>query len=206
MVGYGLVTLLLLPIKAIIGNEVAGGGTSHLEFAIDPFHRQRRRAIKLEILALGGIEEKPEIWLVPNFKSPTANLIASIALDEVPNRTLHQLAPLAQVVRRRHVRLPPKAANVRRRRQVLREKTKFHERANVRGQQSIEEVIDILKIEDQLAISITPARKHVVVEKPVKPQPASSAVLYSQAQMLTPTFPQPLVGPSRRRTEAPVEL
>jgi hypothetical protein len=94
-----------------------------------------------------------------------------------------------ELVRWRHVRLPPETPNFRGGRQVLREKTKLHERANVRGQESIEEFIDILKIENQLAIRLTPARKHVVVEKPVKPQPPGSAVLYGHPQMLPPALP-----------------
>jgi hypothetical protein len=57
LMGDRLVALLLLSIEAIIGNEVTRGGTSDSELSIDPFQRQRRRAIKLKKLGPCRITE-----------------------------------------------------------------------------------------------------------------------------------------------------
>jgi hypothetical protein len=92
------------------------------------------------------------------------------------------------------------------RRQVLREKTKLDEWTDIRRQERIKQLVDILEIKDQAAMAVPPAGKHVIVEKPVKTQPARPTMLHRHLQMLAPPRAQPLVRPPRRRTKTPVML
>ena len=113
MTGDGFLSGLLLTGKAVVRNEVAGGGTTHSEGGVNRFDGGHRGPIELEILAPRRIEEEPKVRFIPNFKVPLPDFMDSIALDEMAHQLLDQQRPLVVVLGWCDVRLPPEAAKLR---------------------------------------------------------------------------------------------
>ena len=118
------------------------------------------------------------------------------------HQRLNQNRPIAVIRRRRDVGLPPKAADLRIHRQVLRKKAEFHKRPDASGRHGIEKIVNILPVENQPAV-FTAAHEHVVMEDAMEAQIAESAMADREPEVFAPSRPQPFIGPARADAEVP---
>ena len=100
----------------------------------------------------------------------------------MPDQAIHERRPFLVMFGRRHVRLPPETTYVRLAGDVFRKETELDKRAHAVGEQSVDDVIDVLPVENQG--SIVPATdEHVVVQQSMEAQVAEPAMLRYQLQM-----------------------
>ena len=174
MVGQRLVARLLLAAESVIRNKVARRGSAYFQAGIHRLYGGGRGAIQLEVFASGRVEEKPKVWLIPDFEIPLPDLSGAVAPEKMSDKFVHQGAPVTVVFGRRHMGLPPEAADVGFARQVFREEAKLEKRLHPIGQQGIDQIIDVLPVEYQGPV-LPPAGEHVVVQQAMETQIAKSA-------------------------------
>ena len=176
VIGERFFARLLLACESIIRNKVAGRRSAHLQVGINRLYRCDCCAIQIKVLASGRVEEKPKVWLIPDFEIPLPDLSCPVTLDKMSDKSIHKVAPVMIVFRRRHMGLPPEAPHVRLSCQILREETEFDKWAHPVGQQRINQIINILPVKNQGSV-LPPADEHVVMQQAVETQITKSAPL-----------------------------
>ena len=192
--------VLGLAVEAGVGHEVAGGRAADAQRRVDLFHRQRRHAVQLEILALRPAEERVQVRLVPDLEVPAPHFLDPVALDPVAHRAADQFGPLGVVLGRRAVALPPEDRALFAR-QIAGAEAELDERADADLQQPVEERVHVLEVVDRLP-RLLAVDEHVVVEQAVEADVAEAALGGGRAvapasRRAAPRWPGP-----RRRTRS----
>ena len=78
-----------------------GGWSTDLEGGIDRLDRLRGGVVQVEVVGLRAGPEHLQVRLVPDLEQPAGDLVAAVAIDEMADQRLDQVAPPAEIARRR---------------------------------------------------------------------------------------------------------
>ena len=192
--GEAAAEILHLALEAVVGDEVAGGGAADAQDGIDFLHRADGGAVELEVTAAGGIEKEIEVGLVPTLEVPLADFLRAVAAEPVAHEGLDELRPLVVILRRGDMGLPPEGAQLGFAGDGLGEKAELDEGADAGLEHGVEEIVEVLPVEDELAVPVAAADEHVVVKQAVEAQIAEAAMLAANPEMIAPAGAQTFVG------------
>jgi len=166
------------------------------------FDRARRGLVQLEVLgARPGPEVGHEVRLVPHLERPLPHLVDAVPLDPVPHGGVDQRDPLAHLLGRAAVRLPPEQ-RLGLGGELARHEPELHERAGARVEDRVEHLVDIRERVDRLGQRLVRAEaaavvravdEHVVVEQAVEAHVPGAQHLDGLAEVRLPVRPQRLV-------------
>ena len=197
---------------AVVWHEVAGGGPTHAQLAVNTLHGADREAVEIEIVALGAVEEaclgvEVQVGFVPHLEVPVAHLVQAVALHDMLGEGAHECFPLGDarwVVA--HAVAVPHLAQAVLFGDEFGEEAEFHKGAHTNGEHTVKDLVDVLPVIDGIALAVLEIDAHIIVEESVHAQVLEAALVMYGLQLLHPRGAQTLVHATGASADAPVML
>jgi hypothetical protein len=123
------------------------------------------------------------IRIVPNLKKPFVDLGFAVSVGNVTDQRLNYRAPLSVILWGGIIHLPPKNSIVAASK-LAGHKTQLHYGSDTDVKKRIKKDVNVLEIEEKLAVLAAVDYSHLVVEKTVKAYVFKGAFLLNGAELL----------------------